>query len=385
MIKLFGPVAPPKAAQSGGAIPCWLISGEVETTGDTLNVDPILPVVRSELPPMPDAGPYTFVLLDSTGKSLLSIPFAPALPVIEENESPTLAYGNFVFEVPQMSGMAAFQVVHQNTVLTNHLVATINPSVQFIAPSAGAVLTNDIVYIAWNGTDSAGLPLSYWLEYSGDGGTNWETLAVDLATSQFTGPLGLLRGSTNAYFQVTASDGFNSASALTGPLVVPDHPPQVDIAAPIQGDVFTGDEPVILRATAWDMEDGQLSASQFHWADSINGDLGVGDEISLDASTLAEGDHLLTVTATDSAGNKSAANVRVAVQRVLSVPLQASIVGDQIELTWPSWASTFTVLAAFNIDSSYWFPIEGAPVESGENLVLDVPLLEDTLFFKLSE
>ena len=42
------------------------------------------------------------------------------------------------------------------------------------------------------------------------------------------------------------------------------------------------------------------------------------------------------------------------------------------------------VWAAFTPDSQNWFLVEGQPVESGDSVIQDVPILEDALFFKLA-
>jgi len=269
--------------------------------------------------------------------------------------------------------------------LTNRTVSPHQPAVQIISPSSGAVLTNDPISVVWSGFHPDGLPLSYILQYSAHGGTNWETLALDLVTNQFSVASALLSGSTNASFRVIASDGFNQASALIGPVSVPDHPPQVGILEPASGDVFAGQEPVVLRATAWDVEDGELAPSQFRWSDSVSGDLGVGDEVSVDASQLSEGEHVFQVTATDSFGNETTSNVIVSIQRLVSMPLTAQVVGDQIQLSWPSSASTLGVWAAFSVDSPNWFLLEGQPIEFGDSLILEVPILEDAMFFRLAD
>jgi hypothetical protein len=59
--------------------------------------------------------------------------------------------------------------------------------------------------------------------------------------------------------------------------------------------------------------------------------------------------------------------------------------GDQIELTWPDWASTLTVWATFNLENPTWWLVEGVPTDDGQNLILDVPILEDALYFRLGE
>jgi hypothetical protein len=344
----------------------------------------VLPVLRPEVPTPPDPGPYTLVLLDSSGDILEAVPFAPTIPVIEEDESSTQLYGNFCFEIPQITGVAAVEILDQSVVLTNRPVPPLPPTVQFTSPAPGALLNSDPVNISWLAFDTLGNPLTFWLQYSSDGGADWETLALDLTNNQFSVAYDLLRGTTNGYFQVTALDGFNSATATTGPVTVPDHPPTVEIDDPLPGDLLTGAESAILRADAWDLEDGDLADSQFQWADGTN-ILGGGSELSLDASTLTPGPHVFTVTATDSAGNHSSTNVTVTVQTAQLVPLSAAIVGDQIELTWPDWASTPAVWATFSLSSPLWFLVDGIPADDGTNMILDVPMLEDALYFQLAQ
>jgi uncharacterized repeat protein (TIGR01451 family) len=246
-------------------VPCWIVAGEVEAVSDTLTLDPVLPVLESQQPSAPDPGPYTLVLLDSSNNILESVPFAPQLPVTEDDESSNLLYENFVFEIPQVAGVAAVQLYDQDVVLTNRLVAPHSPIVQFSTPVPGAILTNGPFNFTWIASDADGNPLTYWLQYSSDGGADWETLAFDLTNTQFTLSSDVLSGTTNGYFQVTASDGFNAASALTGPVTLPVQPPTVVIDTPMPGDVYTGDQPIILQASAWDMVDGDLPDSQFQW------------------------------------------------------------------------------------------------------------------------
>lgn len=381
----FGPaVLPAPFRKQDLEIPTLLISGEVEMTSGTLSLDPILQLLRTEAPTLPETGPYTLLLLDGAGNVLAQVPFSPTVPVIEEDESSTLLYGYFTLEIPQVVGLAAVEILDQNRVLTNRTVSLHQPAAQFITPLSGALLTNDPVTLSWSGFHPDGLPLSYILQYSTDSGTNWETLALDLATNQFRIASTMLRGATNAFFRIIVTDGLNQSTTLVGPVRVPDHAPQVGILEPSPGTVFVGPEPVVLRASAWDLEDGELPPSQLRWNDSVSGDLGAGDEVSLDASQLSEGDHLIQVTATDSAGNQTTSTVNITIQRLANVPLTAQRVGDQIQLSWPSSASTLSVWAAFSLDSPEWFLLEGQPVESGDSFVLNVPILEDTLFFRLA-
>jgi hypothetical protein len=307
-------------------------------------------------------------------------PFA----LLPKFESDTKLYSYFIFEVLQPTGVASVEIVHDNLLLTNRTASLQPPSVQFLSPTFGAVVTNDPVSVSWSASDLDGRPLSYWLEYSSDAGQSWETLALDLSVEQLGTPLTFLRASSNAFFRVTANDGLSQASAVTGPLRVPGHAPHVQIDAPADGDLIIGGGSVLLRASAWDLEDGDLPTTQFHWTDSNGGDLGSGNELVLDAGTLAEGLHDLKVTAVNPLGLQSSASVQVTIQHQPALSLTASLAGDQIELRWPIEAGDLVPWATLSVDSPNWFLVEGQPTEDGDELVLDVPILEQALYFRLA-
>ena len=63
---------------------------------------------------------------------------------------------------------------------------------------------------------------------------------------------------------------------------------------------------VILSAEAQDVEDGPLTGESVVWTSSLDGVLGTGAELVV--GELSPGQHLITVKATDSNGNESAAS-----------------------------------------------------------------------------
>ena len=80
------------------------------------------------------------------------------------------------------------------------------------------------------------------------------------------------------------------------------------------------------RVDAYDNEDGQLSGAALSWSSDLDGALGDGDSLTVNASTLAEGAHTITLTAQDSDGqtNSTAITVRVYRDRpVLPMDLSA--------------------------------------------------------------
>jgi hypothetical protein len=66
---------------------------------------------------------------------------------------------------------------------------------------------------------------------------------------------------------------------------------------------------LVLTGLASDLEDGPLSGSQLRWRSTIDGPLGDGDELAVDA--LSVGVHRLTLSVTDSGGLTGEAEVTV--------------------------------------------------------------------------
>jgi hypothetical protein len=75
-------------------------------------------------------------------------------------------------------------------------------------------------------------------------------------------------------------------------------PPVVNITGPVDGSRYEEGQPIPLRATAVDAEDGALEGESVVWSSDRDGVLASGTEA--DPANLSVGDHRITVTATDS-------------------------------------------------------------------------------------
>ena len=86
---------------------------------------------------------------------------------------------------------------------------------------------------------------------------------------------------TKGYHEITAQvvGPFGTAVETIYDLVVANNPPQVQIASPIDGAVFTTADLVTLTASASDSEDGDLS-SGIQWLDQYGGNWGYGPSVS---------------------------------------------------------------------------------------------------------
>ncbi|MEU7909159.1 hypothetical protein [Actinoplanes sp. NPDC049118] len=121
---------------------------------------------------------------------------------------------------------------------------------------------------------------------------------------------------------VTAEDGANQQTTATvritvqrvaPPPVVVDLAPAVDVLTPGQGQSFTAAQAIPFAAQANDVEDGLLDGAAVQWSSDRDGLLGTGARLPWRADQLSVGEHVITVTARDSAGQTSTATVRITV------------------------------------------------------------------------
>ncbi|MFQ6137230.1 MAG: zinc-ribbon domain-containing protein [Candidatus Hydrothermarchaeales archaeon] len=84
-------------------------------------------------------------------------------------------------------------------------------------------------------------------------------------------------------------------------------PPIVQIQEPINNLQVSYGQPLTFIGTSEDKEDDVLPGSSMHWQSSIDGDLGTGNSIGVDA--LSVGVHTITLTGTDSQGKSTSQSI----------------------------------------------------------------------------
>ncbi|MEV6602144.1 DUF1194 domain-containing protein [Actinoplanes sp. NPDC051346] len=89
--------------------------------------------------------------------------------------------------------------------------------------------------------------------------------------------------------------------------------PTVDLVTPGAGQSFAGAQVIPFAAQANDAEDGLLDGDAVQWSSDRDGVLGTGAQLPLRADQLTLGEHVITVTARDSAGQTSTATVQITV------------------------------------------------------------------------
>ena len=110
-------------------------------------------------------------------------------------------------------------------------------------------------------------------------------------------------------------------ATFSQPTVPPNEAPDVFIISPGFDDtvaVFFTTDSIAFSGGALDLEDGILSGVSLFWESSINGDLNTGESFS---ATLSIGDHVITLTATDSEGLDGFKNRSI----IVTAPPQALI------------------------------------------------------------
>ncbi|GAB6094807.1 hypothetical protein JCM14469_10590 [Desulfatiferula olefinivorans] len=117
--------------------------------------------------------------------------------------------------------------------------------------------------------------------------------------STFT--LGNLSSGTHV-ITLTASDTYTPAGTGTASVIITVNNtfPTASISSPPGGSSFYPGTDITFSGLGNDAEDGPLSGASLVWVSSLSGQIGTGSPLVI--NTLPEGDHVITLTATDSSG-----------------------------------------------------------------------------------
>ncbi len=115
--------------------------------------------------------------------------------------------------------------------------------------------------------------------------------------------------------------GYGLVDADEAAGVPEDNPPTVSITSPTDGSVFDSGATIAFQGTANDTEDGDLTASLI-WTSDIDGEIGTGGSFS---TTLSDGTHTITASATDSGGATGSASISITVGTPPPEPTTVSV------------------------------------------------------------
>ncbi|UCB59620.1 MAG: hypothetical protein JSW72_05635 [Candidatus Bathyarchaeota archaeon] len=224
----------------------------------------------------------------------------------------------FMLNVPFVTGTYSVSLWDNSTspaVLLDKITASSNPpSVTVTYPNGGEVV-GDSFNINWTASDADGDPLTFKLFFSNDYGVRWRPISTRLTGTSFHLDASVLPGGSQSMIRVVVSDGFHTSEDQSDVVFSVPLKDPMDLAGntigPPEGPVFLGD-PVVLKGSAFDPEDGVLNGTALTWTSDLNGTLGSGRVLAV--PDLMVGTHNITLTATDSDGNNSTDSFTITVE-----------------------------------------------------------------------
>lgn len=324
---------------AGGSRSFLFARGIIDRSQGTVRFLPFA-VIESDVPPVaPDPGEFSLRFEDAAGNVVAEIPFALELLFPDPVQGPPGPAQFGVFTVPVDADPAIRRaVLTSDGRALGEIAASPNaPAIELLFPGGGESLDGDEVLILWSADDADDDVLAFDVQYSADGGVNWQTIVVDWPFESFIVDLSQLPGSESSRVRVFASDGFNTAVDTSGTFSVADNPPSVIIRSPQAGDEFSGVQTISLSALALDVEDTDVQDAGVEWFSSVDGFLGTGRDLSVVTADLTPGQHTITVLATDSAGNTASNAVDIAVELIaledgVTIPFVSLDADVEIEL-----------------------------------------------------
>ena len=299
-----------RTSPNAGSTPVVFVTGSVNLAGASVtgSISSIQTVGNDPGASFGGSGTWTLNELDGTGNILGSLSFEPRIT----NDDPIL--GAFAVAVPLAANAARFTLMHSGTLMDSRTASAHPPLVTVTYPNGGENLSGASATFTWIASDADNNPLTFNLQYSPDGGANWQTLAVNLNTTSYTVDLTQLPGTSSGLIRVFANDGFNTTSAQSlHTFNVPNHGPTLRVLTPIANSAVTKGQTLSLSAVASDPLDGPLSGSAIAWTVDAAILVGSGADLTLNTSSLQPGQHTLTVVATDSKSLTSQASITFSV------------------------------------------------------------------------
>jgi len=256
------------------------------------------------------AGSYALQLLAGDGQVLEEVSFGPQEGNHQEEGQP------FSVLLPWHPATDRLVVKHTAEELVSLSASANAPAVTFDPVSD---VVTDTLFCSWTANDADGDDLTATLMLSTDDGQTWEGVASGIPGDRFELDATFWPGTDQAMLRVLVSDGLHTSEAMSNAFVVPPRSPVAFILSPGDGAAAAPGDPVFLRATGYDAEDGPLGDEAYAWTSDRDGDLGTGEEAV--AEGLSTGMHTITLSATDSDGHVAVQSVRLWVGSRMYLPV----------------------------------------------------------------
>jgi len=284
----------------------FMVSGMITSTHDIGSIKSVVSYTATTAIPAPEAGDYTLQLLDSSNQVITAQSFGPS-NIVDAGFDGSTSLEEFSVPLPYSPDVAKVVLLHQGIELAHRSASAHRPTVILQSPNGGEVYNDGLLTVFWEGADDDDDTLTYYVEYSPDGGQSWQPVGAKKGETSLTLNVDALAGSQQALVLVGANDGFHTTwSQSAAVFTVSDKRPTASILSPSDAQVYITGQEIVLKGYGVDHEDGNLAGSALTWYSDRHIDpLGTGKILTLVVEDLATGKHIITLVARDSAGQSS--------------------------------------------------------------------------------
>ena len=285
-------------------------SGKINSSGEVEFELPWRSIVTTDEVEVQE-GDYKIQALDSSGSVMAEQGFTPTYVML--SDPPVQLDEGLIIDVqlPLVEGTRKIQVMKDDTIVGNIPVSKGVPSISIISPQDGYEYS-DSIPIEWVASDPDGDELYYTIEYSCDG-EEWIVLESEFTESKLTQETGILPGGENSKIRVIASDGINTASAVSNIFTLPYNDMEVTIEEPIIEGAT-----IFLQGRAYDFNEGGIYEDNLTWTSDKDGEIGKGSALNLE---LSKGKHIVTLSATNERDEQAEDSIEVNIEEESSGPL----------------------------------------------------------------
>jgi hypothetical protein len=328
----------PHTAASSSPSPFWQVRGVI--INGAVQFSPLFQLtVQGDT--TEESGTYSLIEQDASRNPLFTRFFTPEAPTTETAGSDVTANPAFSQLIPVNVTAASIVVDDPNGVQIGIIsLGGVAPTVTLVSPGSGFVGSGTQT-VSWTIQEPGVTSFTSRVLYSANGGATWSGLGDVVNGTSLPVDFDLLPGSNTGLIQVLVSDGVNTGTATSPLFTVPrkqNQPSVVEIDNPVPDSAWPAKNPVYLSGGAYDVDDGILTGPALQWTSNIQGPLGSGSPLSVH---LQPGNHVITLTATDSGRNSASATTNITVGG--QPPLV--IVGTQALNVVPTTCESATITA----------------------------------------
>jgi hypothetical protein len=309
--------------------PVVLVAGNVDTGLENGQINTVYQYSSSLSASSPTPGSYTLNFEDASQQLIHTFTFQPN---IYEQEG---TRGSFVLVLPWDPAAKRIVLLHDGIILDTRQASSSAPVVTVTYPNGGETLNSPSDTITWSASDGDSDSLTYVVQYSPDNGVTWQTLATEIFEKSIEVNVDYLKGTQQALVKVFASDGFlTSFDQSDAVFTTNKHHPAPVIDSPAGSAMYIGGQLVILRGSAQDTEDGRLNGASLTWKSDLDGVLGNGETLEVNAAGLVEGVHTITLEAVDSDEMTGQKAVQITIYRARPfIPTELSLSANVVSFS----------------------------------------------------